>query len=380
MSASSVPLSQALPWSPELAAGRTFLVCDSVETDGRFLLHSLATQVLNHKQKKGARVLWIACGAWTDRLVANALKKMGCEHAASCLRSNTNNTNSNTSLSFDWNDSDADAPSSTANKPLQILSIPVEIATRIEEAAQVDEKEDDNDTDGRVNFDTELFLKELYHRIRSWATATAAAENDSDSLGPTWIVLDDVSALASLLGERLVYFFVLSLRALMNQNANTNETTTNNNNTFGLIMRCANDIDQQDSKLTETNNGVTSVTPADSHLVADWIGAGGQEERLYHQSQSHTPWEHQLVELADGIVDVLPLASGYSREAHGRLVYTARPGGKGWGGGNSSSSDKVAAQHHRAESGGVLPLSSGVINYCLMDNFVMAIRLRGHVS
>ena len=60
------------------------------------------------------------------------------------------------------------------------------------------------------------------------------------------------------------------------------------------------------------------------------------------------PWERQLVEMADTVVDVVPLASGYSREVHGRLIFTSKVG----------------------------PASlQDVYNYCLTDTQALAIRI-----
>jgi hypothetical protein len=68
--------------------------------------------------------------------------------------------------------------------------------------------------------------------------------------------------------------------------------------------------------------------------------------------------------MADGIVDVLPLASGYTREAHGKLLFTACPGGRGWGDDSKGRSDG----------------STLVFNYCLTDSKVQAIQIRGTLS
>ena len=65
----------------------------------------------------------------------------------------------------------------------------------------------------------------------------------------------------------------------------------------------------------------------------------------------------------DTIVDVIPLISGYSREAHGRLVFSECPGGRGWG--DSSKQQPQSASWNKL-----------VINYSLNDNGVRAIRLR----
>ena len=281
ISTSSVPLIEAIPWTrSKTKTSQCWLVCDSVETDGRFLLHTMASHTL-FSQK---RVYWLACGSWTCQLVAAAMKKMGCEAAASYLREST-------------------------SSPLHIRSVAVEMSKRLEE---VDSE-----------LDSELYMKEIYHSIRSWI------QSDSSLL-----VVDDASALAALLGERLTYCFLLTLRALVKQT-----------NSCNILIRCSQDYEMDILKEQETS----SVRAGASRNV-DWIAAGGAND-----APIHIPWERSLAELANGIVNVEPLASGYSREAHGRLVFVSQP----------TNDDEMNS---------LTPL---VVNYCCHDTSVSAIRLRG---
>jgi hypothetical protein len=296
---SSVPLSEALPWSPK--CNRKVLVCDSVETDGRFLLHTLCTQVL----AGNGRILWLTGGPVTETQVATGLKKIGCDAATGYLRSG-------------------------ASPSLNIQSLAVEIATQ---------------TLADQDWNAEAYLKKIYQDIKAWV------QQQDDSKGPSWVLLDDVSALASLVGERLVYCFVDSLSALASR--------LGDEHSFGLMIRCSHDIDQEFLKEQALN---------DKNTNPGWVGAGGQSRDL--PRQEWIPWERHLVELADGIVDVVPLTSGYSREAHGRLIFSERPGGRGWSDGNTGSSAQAAS----------LAWNKLVINYCIQDNGVRAIRLRGTSS
>jgi len=185
------------------------------------------------------------------------------------------------------------------------------------------------ETDESGEFDTELFMKELYHSIRTWIQSDEATSGDL-------IVLDDVSGLASLVGERLTYCFLLSLRALVKR---TKSCT--------LLIRSSHDYDMDILKEQDTS----SVRAGGSRNV-DWVGAGGASD-----APIYIPWERSLPELADTIVNVEPLASGYSREAHGRLVFVSQPQG------DVSSS-----------------LTPIVMNYCCQDTSVSAIRLRGKAA
>jgi Elongator subunit Iki1 len=263
----TAPLSQELPWSTD---DHCILVTDSVETDGRFLLHTIASQALNSNRN----VCWLSCGPVTGTLISTALRKIGCEAAAAYLK----------------------LPKSTEWKhPLAIHCVMVDLPNS--------------------HHDAPTYLKNLYHRLKDWCS--------SDPDNATTIIVDDVSALGNMMGERLVYFFISYLRSLPN---------------CTVALRCSNDADKE-SHQEEHHAGMNSSRKM------DWVGAGGRRMR----EVTTIPWERTLVEFADWVVDVVPLASGYSRETHGRLVFTAR-----------TPTLKE-------------PL---VMNYCLQDTGVSVIRLR----
>ena len=89
---------------------------------------------------------------------------------------------------------------------------------------------------------------------------------------------------------------------------------------------------------------------------SNWVGAGGSVQN--DDNEEKIPWERSLVQVADGIVDVVPLASGYTREAHGRLLFSEVPAGRGWGGRPTAC----------------------IFKYCIADTKVLAIRIRGSSS
>jgi hypothetical protein len=324
---STTPLTEVVPWT--VRNPRTILVGDSVESDGRFVLFTLAAQVLaaadeskgninsnsntNSKSKPG-RILWLSTGGpWTERLIANALKKIGCDAANNYLR-----TLENKSLELQ-------VAADQGSPPLTIRSIAQDISRRVE-------------TDGE-NIDFELLTKQIYREAKQWLQEQSGSSSEESV---PWIVLDDVSALGALVGERLAYGLVLSLNAL-----------STHTDSFGLMLRCSHDLDQELSKDSAT--GASADQP-------NWVGAGGQGHRY---SNEEVAWERSLVEMVDGIVDVLPLASGYTREAHGRLIFTACPGGRGW-------SDDSKGRTTTLSEGSTL-----VFNYCLTDSKVQAIQIRG---
>ncbi len=299
----TIPLEQALPWSHEIP--RTILIGDSIETDGRFLLHTFASQAL----KGGQHLWWLTASAVTDRQIATALKKIGCDVATSYLRNNDG-----TSL-------------------LKITSMTMDLANQALESKD------------RPFLDGEAYLKDLYKQIKSWLSVNAEETHSS-----SWLLVDDISSLAAMLGDEvLVFQFVDSICSLAMRHQN-----------LGVIIRYSNELDQ------------TLLKAAQIEAVQDktgWLGAGGlaQKQEIKHLHQTWIPWERNI-ESIDIMVDVVPLSSGYSREAHGRLVFSEYPGGRGWA---TSGATKLGANAAPSTS----LWNKFVINYCLQDGGVRAIRL-----
>mmetsp|Transcript_20868 Transcript_20868/g.23840 ORF Transcript_20868/g.23840 Transcript_20868/m.23840 type:complete len:313 (+) Transcript_20868:55-993(+) len=295
-----IPLIQALPWfSPGSSSNRVetenfILVTDSVDTDGRFLLYAQACQTLLLFQKvkqavdmeSSPSVLWLSCGVLNESLVASSLRRMGCEAASNYIREPKD-----THL---W------------KGPLSIHSIMTELA-----------KEEQDTSDGR----NETYFKNLYKRIKSWS-----AEFCNMAVILPLIVIDDASALGNMFGERLTYFFLSYVRSIPRTN---------------IIVRCSNDIDKE----IFVEQDLPAVHPS---RKVDWFGAGGERRESHQLSPCKAIWERTLIELANWVVDVVPLASGYSKEAHGRIIVSAIPSSE----------------------------PSLVMNYCLHDTSVSAIRLK----
>jgi hypothetical protein len=330
-----IPLQEALPWSPDIS--RNFLICDSIETDGRFLLSTMAAQVLTttgtetktsststSSGKRKRKLLWISGHAATEHQILTSLKKMGCDTMG--LTKTT---------------------SSSSSSILTIRSLAVEISNQI---LPSNNTKSDDGTSPLFAFDGERYLKSVYQDVKKWIqqesnptafsseTATTTALSDdggcSSSLPPIlWVVLDDVSSMGTILGDTIVYCFVDSLLTYL---------STTNPTAVGSIIRCSVDFDQmayQRLKNEEQRGGIDQ---------SGWIGAGGlaiqteindQLSSSQHPSSCVIPWERYLVDhstIIDGIIDVLPLPSGFSREAHGRLIFSEPPNSRrGWGGSNS---------------------------------------------
>ena len=174
--------------------------------------------------------------------------------------------------------------------------------------------------------DLESIVKLLYRQIKIWLQQNRAADVGGPAANDQkWVILDDVSTLAVLVGERLAYGLILSVRALSKHNA-----------PLKLVIRGSNDYDIERASL---------VDPRSTH----WFG-GTMDDANDYNDDDECPWERQLVEMADTVVDVVPLASGYSREVHGRLIFTSKA---------------VSATIKQQDS----------YNYCLTDNQALVIRV-----
>jgi hypothetical protein len=323
----TVPLEEILPFSSTVP--RSILVCDSIETDASFLLHTFARLAL--KKKPGQPVWWITAKPVTVRQVATALKKMGSEVAATYLRKAMDST--------------------TVTGPLTITSLATEIADQLLLLKNDEE------------FDAEQYLKDMYRQIKTWLLST---KGDMESYSCCWLLLDDVSALASMVGsEVLVYQFVDSIQGLANRSQN-----------LGLMIRCSLELDQMLLRTAQID---------ERHDKTGWLGAGGlahkEERKRRIVQQDGIPWE-RMMECMDIVVDVVPLSSGYSREAHGRLIFSEYPGGRGWRGtlnsGKNNNNDSMGTGVAAASppSSSAAAWNKFVINYCLQESGVRAIRLR----
>jgi hypothetical protein len=272
----AVPLTDALPWSPSQCP-RTFLITDSIGTDGRFLLYTLASQA-------HGRILWLAGGPITTLQIQQGLKKIGGTKAAVTVR-----------------------------------SLVAELAQQPDE------------------WDEPRFIQQhVYPSILEWLDS---GNNATDT--PTWIILEDVSTLAHLLGERLIFHLLLALNA----------KSHDHNQPFGLMIRCSND---RETESFPTFVGTSVGQPQDC------FGASSSSSSLGPISNA-IPWERSLVELADAVLDVLPLTSGYTRELQGRMVLTPLPWGRGW-----RDRDEPSTQPKQSYP------ATQIINYGITDQKIMA--------
>jgi hypothetical protein len=317
-SSSFTPLSQAFSgWLlPEHA---TILVSDSIESDGRFVLHTLAaaaaSAATSSSSSSSHHVLWFCCGAVTDQLTLSSLKRMlasgsgsGGGDKASLVASASLPDGINTqkipppsvhaSAAAADATSTAEATTTPTSSTLTIRSVP-SLMDKFLLSESIETK------------DEEWLARMLLGIVHDWVLTRRQH-------GSLLILWDDVSTLASIMGENLTYGLLVSIQAL--------STMTR---PLGLVVRYSHDVDVAWEESPD----------------AMWLGGGGNGGNGRVESCG-LPWERNLVELADVLIDVTPLPSGVTRHAHGRLYITGR------------------TMH-----------VASVYNYCLTDQAVLAMRM-----
>ena len=319
----SVPLTDILPWGFNPPSGGV-LICDSNETDGRFLLHTIASQCLSSKssfsassssanhssstKKEPHHVIWINCGAKTNAHILAAMKKIGCD-----IRLNEN---------------------------LDIIPI-IPHFSQPQPAQEPEMEMSDED-----------YLKKVYQQVKKIASSRSKYT----------IIIDNCSLLSTFFGAALTFTFVQKMRTLIRTQSKGKDN--------GFVFLASHDLDQE-HYMHSTDQEKRSVTGSKK---LQYIGAGGWG--MLHDAETmagmeldagyefdEIVWERSLVELADGVVDVIPLASGFAKDVHGRLVFTSRMGGGCW----KNENDTSRTQNN---------FLTTLVNYCCTDAGIRAIRLR----
>jgi hypothetical protein len=339
----SVPITDVLPWgdiSPP-TGGRTILIYDSAESNGRFLLYTIAAQSLRlqssynnetYTKQEGnddqTHVLWIHCGTKTDAQLNAGMKKNGC---------------------------DVKGTTKYGENKVHILR------------SSISSSVPDIQPQQHPLWD-ENSLKMLYQQIKSLTSQWSKFV----------IILDDASLMSTYYGGNLTFAFIQKVRNLV-------RTESQREKQSSFIILASNDLDQE-CYTQSTNQQDKNVTGGKK---MQYIGAGGKgmlqdpESLTFMELGSlyeleEMVWERALIELADGVVDVLPLTSGFAKDVHGRLVFTCqRGGGLGWRDGIRVSGN---VDSNRAGGGGgggdTNHFSTTLVNYCCTDAGVKAIRLR----
>jgi hypothetical protein len=358
----SIPLADIFPWS--IHEPSTIVIVNSsavaassngnlVDVDGRFLLYQIVSNVLSssssssgrardatssHRQlsssiqpcerrPKSCRVFWLSSKPVTPRHIVNGLKKIGLINAEDLLAEAPPRATAAAKIS----DTNAPLPSPESHHPILVVRSVLE---ELGAAVRKQGRHDPTVQSPSLGMDRVEFVKrEIYGSIRDWVSRGEAPKGGmilKDGEGEacaasSWIVLDDVDTLGVLLGERLVSGLVQSVQALV---------VSRN---VGLVMHCCSSDD-------ENSEDVGGGGAAGGR----WVGASGgsRGNRFEGEEVLLAPL---LAEFADYIVDVCPLQSGPTREAHGRLVLTT-----------------------------TRDMTSSHFNYCLADNRATAIRIQQH--
>ncbi|KAL7509223.1 hypothetical protein ACHAXN_010911 [Cyclotella atomus] len=375
------------------STSRTLLITDSLSTDARFMLHTLALQFLSSKSMLPSdtdgkldegSVLWISCGSppVTDKQIALGLRK-AMQHNLGSFGGDGSNVIRSSNLGS-----------------VNVVYIPSELA----EAALLSEE----------NFSHDSYIKRLYRRVVHWLHTRDLASHDKiDQIvgqhndgqranrGPILIILDGVTTLASLFSDSLTQMFVLSVSAALARYTHTPQMNSHSKATITvtnlLAIRCTspddgglyNILDLNEFEDTGRTKG-QKLRSEYSRLLRPWLGVGsygaGSDDQMFHlEEQSHclslqTHSIPQLLnksgwyELADAIVDVSPLESGYARDVLGRLTFTTSWNGKGWWGESQTHTKKGASEENTASQGG--HFGSICVNYRCDDSGVRIMRLR----
>ena len=317
---------------------------------------------------------------------------------------------------------------------IHIISIPLELAD-----AALDEVDE-----GRFSHETYLkqVHKRIAHWLKYRELLSVSRQKEQQSspkgqtgvatLGPNLVIIDNATALGALFGDQLSSAFLSSVRSLMTKYtkkvvssmsndsvaaaaASTNHVTTTNL----LAIRASSPDDGGLYQLDGSDSGTMKGEKLRSEyarLLRPWLGFGSglmhnnimthessssngngdddgagldivqmEEQSNYlslnpAQSMPSILYKSGLYEVADGIVDVSPLESGYARDVLGRLSFVTTWNGRGWWGVGSlaSSSSSVSGSDTTRKkiedsSGGYVSLC---VNYRCDDSGVRVMRLR----
>ena len=251
----------------------------------------------------------------------------------------------------------------------------------------------------------------------------------SSSMGPNLIIVDNGTMLSTMFGDTLSNAFISSVRATMRNYSQTSSTSshtttdTTKTTTSPNITTVVNTTNLLTIRVTSPDDGGL-YQPNDednvmkgeklrseySRLLRPWLGMGSGnvdssssattttettsmnitqlEEQCNYLSlstKSTVPsmvYRCGLYELADAIVDVSPLESGYARDVLGRLSFATTWNGKGWWGGSSvggvntgaGSSNRGGDTNKKDDANRAY--SSICVNYRCDDSGVRVMRLR----
>lgn len=391
------------------------------------MLHALALQFLSSRYSPSSSeidddmknvpiegaVLWISCAPVTEKQMMIGLRK-GMQHNLG----GGGNTGGSAS-------SGAYVGQGGVGGHIHIVSIPLELAD-----AALYHNENAGEKNEDTTFSHEEYLKQLHRRIVHWLKhrelllmQQSSSERPQQSqeqqhsdriLGPSLIIIDNATTLGTLFGDRLANAFVSSIRSSLKRHAKKTSSHSNksSNSTSNTTIKTA--ITTINHLLairasSPDDGGLYQIDGSDgsmkgeklrseySRLLRPWLGfgsgvsntdndgAGTNIPQLEEQSNDLSLSPHSvpsllytsgLYEIADGIVDVSPLESGYARDVLGRLSFATTWSGKGWWGiaGHGAGSKGSGNAVKQEDVNGAY--SSFCVNYRCDDSGVRVMRLR----
>ena len=372
-------------------------------------------------------VLWITLSPLSERQVVMALRK-GMQHhlsgggsTSASIATHAGNTMGNS------------ASTNSSGGRIHVISVPLELAdVAIQHCCHEEEKQRD--------FSHESYLRQLHHRICHWLNyrellspsqcennsmqqtdqrGESSSSSSSSMGGPNLVIIDNGTMLSTLFGDKLSNAFISSVRATLTRHSRKSSTmgaagdyytntTINTTNLFTIRTTSPDDGGLYQPSDEDNVMKGEKLRSEYSRLLRPWLGmgsgpsAGGetnivqmeeQSSYLSLSSNSTVPsmvYRCGLYELADGIVDVSPLESGYARDVLGRLSFATTWSGKGWWGGSSSSlsgaanagvGGSVAGGSSRGGAANIMDNVNGTyssicVNYRCDDSGVRVMRLR----
>ena len=392
------------------------------------MLHTLALQFLSSRYVPSSNnsataiegaVLWITLSPVSERQIVMALRK-GMQHNLG------GGGNAAVGASSVMGNSSSSA--STSGR-IHVVSVPLEVA----DAALQDDDETQSD------FSHETYLKQLHQRIIHWLNhrelltssqllqqtqQQAERLKQSPSKGPNLVIIDNGTMLSTIFGDTLSNAFISSVRATLRNHSrklsaasssgatavsNLPTTIVNTTNLFTIRTSSPDDGGLYQLSDEDTVMKGEKLRSEYSRLLRPWLGMGSgpssgvetnivqmeeQSNYLSLSSNSSVPsmvYRCGLYELADAIVDISPLESGYARDVLGRLSFVTTFNGKGWWGGSSSfgaaagvksgvvgsgisSSSGSRGSANKDDANGTY--SSICVNYRCDDSGVRVMRLR----
>lgn len=404
------------------------------------MLHTLALQFLSSRYlpsneptpRQGSQtttaiegaVLWITLSPISERQVVMALRK-GMQHNLNGGGGGGGNVAGSSSSSVIGNPPSSGNSGASGGR-IHVVSVPLEVA---DAALQADDDEEEEQK--QSEFSHELYLKQLHQRMAYWLnhrellspsqfeqlhqTQSNQQQNQSSLMGPNLVIVDNGTMLSTIFGDTLSNAFISSVQASLKSHGRKSQTATaaatiGGGNAPAITVNTTNLLTIRTS--SPDDGGLYQVSDEDnvmkgeklrseySRLLRPWLGMGSEtnivqmEEQCSYLSLSSNSTVPSMVyrcglyELADGIVDVSPLESGYARDVLGRLSFVTTWGGKGWWGSSSGAAVGVNAGGiggsgvGSSNRGGVNKddingtYSSICVNYRCDDSGVKVMRLR----